>query len=83
MMLNVKILGSGCPNCQRLEHETRAALDGAKIPYELVKVTDFADIAGYGVMRTPALVMNEEVVSSGRIPKDEQIVLWARNHEKI
>ncbi len=82
-MLNVKILGSGCPNCQRLERETRAALDAAKIPYDLIKVTDFADIAGYGVMRTPALVMNEAVVSSGRIPKSDQIVLWAHDHESI
>lgn len=82
-MLSIKILGSGCPNCQRLERETRAALDAAKIPYELVKVTDFADIAGYGVMRTPALVMNEVVVSAGKIPKSDQIVLWAHDHEPI
>jgi small redox-active disulfide protein 2 len=80
-MLQVKVLGSGCPNCQRLEHETRAALDGASIGYELTKVTDFADIAAYGVMSTPALVMNEEVLSSGRIPKSDQIITWARERE--
>ncbi|MBZ0293319.1 MAG: thioredoxin family protein [Anaerolineae bacterium] len=80
-MLQIKVLGSGCPNCQRLERETRAALDGANIPYELNKVTDFADIAAYGVMSTPALVMNEEVVSSGRIPKHEQIITWAHKYE--
>jgi small redox-active disulfide protein 2 len=80
-MLQIKVLGSGCANCQRLERETRAALDKATIAYELTKVTDYADIAAYGVMRTPALVMNEEVVSSGKIPKQEQIVSWAREHE--
>jgi small redox-active disulfide protein 2 len=79
-MLQVKILGSGCPNCQRLERETRTALDGASIVYELSKVTDFADIAAYGVMQTPALVINENVLSAGRIPKHDQIVTWAHEH---
>ena len=82
-MLQIKVLGSGCANCQRLERETRAALDGAAIPYDLTKVTDFADIASYGVMQTPALVMNEVVLSTGKIPKHEQIVLWAQERESI
>lgn len=82
-MLEIKVLGSGCPNCQKLERETRAALDGASIAYELTKVTDFADIAAYGVISTPALVMNETVLSSGRIPKEEQIVAWAREHGTV
>lgn len=79
-MLTVKILGSGCPNCRRLEAEVRAALDAAQpqIAYELEKVTDFMDIISYGVMSTPALVMNETVLSMGRIPKADQIVQWAR-----
>jgi hypothetical protein len=47
----------------------------------MAKVTDYADIAAYGVMSTPALVMNEQVLSSGRIPKHEQIVSWARQRE--
>lgn len=80
-MLQIKVLGSGCPNCQRLERETRAALDEVSIVYELTKVTDYADIASYGVMSTPALVMNETVLSSGKIPKHEQIVAWARERE--
>jgi small redox-active disulfide protein 2 len=80
-MLEVKVLGSGCPNCQRLESEARAALDGAQILYHLTKVTDFADIASYGVMSTPALVLNDEVVSSGRIPRREQIIAWAAERQ--
>lgn len=80
-MLQIKILGSGCPNCQRLERETRTALDEATLIYELTKVTDYGDIASYGVMQTPALVINEDVVSSGKIPKQNQIVVWAREHE--
>lgn len=80
-MLTVKILGSGCPNCQRLETETRASLDAAtpNIAYELVKVTDYTDIASYGVMSTPALVMNEKVMSTGRIPDRDQIAGWAQD----
>ncbi len=80
-MLKIKILGSGCPNCQRLERETRTALDEATLAYKLTKVTDYADIASYGVMHTPALVINEDVVSSGKIPKQSQIVTWARDYE--
>lgn len=82
-MLQIKVLGSGCANCQKLERETRAALDEATISYELTKVTDYADIASYGVMRTPALVINEEVVSSGKIPKHDQIVSWAHDRESV
>lgn len=81
-MLQIKVLGAGCPNCQRLEREARAALEGASIDYELTKVTDFADIAAHGVMQTPALVMNETVLSSGKIPKQDQIVNWAREHQE-
>ncbi len=77
-MLNVKVLGSGCPNCQRLERETRAALDEAGIDYQLSKVTDYGDIAAYGVLSTPALVLNEQVVSAGRIPARAKIVELAR-----
>lgn len=77
-MLQVKVLGSGCPNCQRLERETRAALDEAGILYQLKKVTEYGDIAAYGVLSTPALVMNEQVVSAGRIPARSRIVELAR-----
>ncbi len=77
-MLNIKVLGSGCANCKRLETETRAALDEARIAYDLAKVTDYADIMAYGVMSTPGLVINEKVVSAGRIPKRQQIIEWAK-----
>jgi small redox-active disulfide protein 2 len=80
-MLTVKVLGSGCANCQRLENETRAALDEAGISYELEKVTDLDGIMAYGVMSTPALVLNEDVVSMGRIPARSRIVEWAREHQ--
>lgn len=80
-MLQIKILGSGCANCQRLERETHTALNEAGLIYELTKVTDYGDIASYGVMQTPALVINDVVVTSGKIPKHDQIVNWANEHQ--
>ncbi len=80
-MLNIKILGSGCANCKRLEAETRTALDAEGIMYHLTKVTEYADIMAYGVLSTPALVINEKVVSSGRIPARSKIVELAREVE--
>jgi small redox-active disulfide protein 2 len=76
IMLEIKVLGSGCPNCKRLEAETRAVLEELGIEFELTKVTDDADITAYGVLHTPALVVNETVVSAGRIPRRSQIKEW-------
>lgn len=76
-MITIKILGSGCANCKRLEQEVREALAGTTIEHEIVKVTDYADIMNYGILSTPGLVMNETVFSAGRIPKRQQIVEWA------
>ena len=70
----IKILGSGCKNCMTLTENTKEALADMKLEAEIVKVTDFADIAGYGVMQTPALVIDEKVVSFGKVLKPKEIV---------
>ena len=80
-MLTIKILGSGCPNCKRLEQEVIAALADSAIAYQVVKVTDYADMMTYGIMSTPGLVMNETLVSAGRIPKRPQIIEWATQYQ--
>ena len=67
-MPTVKILGSGCANCQRLTQLTEQALSELDLQAEVEKVTDYAEIAAYGVMSTPALVVDEQVVMAGRIP---------------
>lgn len=71
--MNIKILGSGCANCVNLEKVTRQAVDDLGLEASFEKVTDQADIARYGVMRTPGLVVDEEVVLSGRVPSVTQV----------
>ena len=69
----IKVLGSGCANCANLEKVTRTALTELGVDATIEKVTDYAAIAGYGVMRTPALVVDEQVVLSGRVPTAGQV----------
>jgi small redox-active disulfide protein 2 len=69
----IKILGSGCANCANLEAAARQATADLGIEATFEKVTDYAAIAGYGVMRTPALVIDERVVLSGRVPTTAQV----------
>jgi small redox-active disulfide protein 2 len=75
-MLTIKILGSGCANCKKLEAVTRQVIEKENIQAEIVKVTDYADIMAYGIMSTPGLVVNEKVLSAGRIPSPVQITQW-------
>jgi small redox-active disulfide protein 2 len=69
----IKILGSGCANCHRLEANAIEALATLGLKATIEKVTDFADIASYGVMRTPGLVVDERVLVSGRVPDAREI----------
>lgn len=71
--MNVKILGTGCPNCRRLELLVHEAAAEAHLAVEVEKVTDIATIMSYGVMHTPALVVNGNLVSSGRVPAKSEI----------
>ncbi len=69
----VKGLGPGCRNCVNLERVTREAIDDLGLDATVEKVTDYPTIAGYGVMSTPALVVDEVVVSSGRVPTAAEV----------
>jgi len=69
----VKVLGSGCKNCLKLERVTRQALDELGLEAAIEKVTDYPTIVGYGVMATPALVIDERVVLSGRVPPTAEV----------
>ncbi len=78
-MLKIKILGSGCPNCKRLEQETRKAAENLAIEAEFEKVTDYGDIMSYDILSTPGLVINEKVVSSGKIPSQAELTTLLTN----
>ncbi len=69
----IKILGSGCPNCQTLYKRTEEALKDLNIDVSIEKVQDFQKIASYGIMRTPGIVIDEKVVSYGCVPKTDEI----------
>ena len=71
--MHVKILGSGCANCVNLEKATRQAVAELGLEATFEKVTDYADIAAYGIMRTPGLVVDEQVLLSGRVPTPRQV----------
>lgn len=78
-MLTIKILGSGCANCKKLEAVARAAVDTAGIDAEIVKVTDTNAILEYDILATPGLVIADKLVSSGRIPTQAEIMAWLPN----
>ena len=77
--MTIKILGSGCPNCQALEDNAKEAVE--ELGLENIQVEheyDIAKITEYGVMSTPAIVIDEQVKASGRIPDVEEIKSWLK-----
>lgn len=75
-MLKVKILGSGCANCKKLEAIARDAAATAGLEADFEKVTDMKAIMAYDILSTPALVINEKVVASGRLPTKAEVQQW-------
>ena len=69
----IKILGPGCKNCANLEKATRQAVADLGVQATIEKVTDYAQIASYGVLRTPGLVVDEQVLLSGRVARPAEI----------
>lgn len=75
-MLTIKILGSGCANCKKLEALARQAVEQLSIEAEVIKVTDYNDIMAYNILSTPGLVVNEKLVVSGRVPSEAEITTF-------
>ena len=75
-MLTIKVLGSGCANCKQLEKIAKQAVAQLAIEADVVKVTEYDQIIAHGVMSTPGLVINEKVVSSGKVPTSAEVVSW-------
>jgi small redox-active disulfide protein 2 len=74
--MKIRILGTGCGKCRKLYAEAEEAIAASGIAVELEKVENIDDIAKYGVMMTPSLVIDEEVKASGRIARASEIVRW-------
>ena len=75
-MLTIKVLGSGCANCKRLEQIARKVISDMSVEANVIKVTDYNDIMSYNILSTPGLVIDEKVVSSGRIPTPAEVTTW-------
>ena len=75
-MLNIKVVGSGCANCQMLEQLCREIVSENNIEAEIEKVTDVNKFADLGIMITPGLLLNNKVVSSGKIPTKSTLSHW-------
>jgi small redox-active disulfide protein 2 len=85
LFMDVRVLGSGCANCRKLQQVAEQAIAQTGVSAQLSKVEDFQEIMRYGVMATPALVVDEKVVSVGKIPDVGQVSSWlttaaAREH---
>jgi small redox-active disulfide protein 2 len=78
-MLTVKILGSGCENCKKVEATARKAAANMGLQAEILKVTDWVEIKKYPILSTPGLVVNEKLVCAGRIPSEAEVTTWLVN----
>lgn len=78
-MLTIKVLGSGCPNCRKVEEVARQAAATLGIEAEFIKITDYSEIMTYDILSTPGLVINEKLVSAGRIPGGAEVTTWLVN----
>ncbi|MCI0518999.1 MAG: thioredoxin family protein [Chloroflexi bacterium] len=78
-MITIKILGSGCANCKRVEQIACKVAQDMALQAEVVKVTDYNEIMSYPILSTPGLVVNEKLVCSGRIPAPGEVSTWLAN----
>lgn len=72
--MKIKVLGTGCARCKTLEKSTRLAVEEMGVDAEVEKIEDIVEIMAYGVMRTPALVIDEKVVMYGKTPSVKEII---------
>ncbi len=72
-MRKIQILGPGCPKCRKLAQNARAAVEQLELDFEIEKVTDINEIMKFGVMITPALVVDGEVKAVGKVPSSDEI----------
>ena len=76
--MEIKVLGPGCAKCSQAEKVVTEAVAETGVDAQIEKITDTMEIAGYGVFGTPAIVINGEVKSVGKVPKKEQVKSWLK-----
>ncbi len=74
--MDIKVLGTGCPKCEQAVKIVKETIDEVKIEASVEKITDIMKIAGYGVLTMPAVVIDGEVKSAGKIPSKDEIKEW-------
>jgi len=80
-MMTIKVVGSGCPNCQKVESLCREVVSEQNLEAHIEKVTNLNDFADLGIFKTPGLVVNDEVLSQGKIPTKSTLEHWLK--EKV
>jgi len=78
-MLTVKVLGSGCANCKRVEQIATKVITDMGMDAQVLKVTEYPEIMKYHVLSTPGLVVNEKLVCAGRVPNEAEVTTWLVN----
>jgi small redox-active disulfide protein 2 len=77
--MEIKVLGPGCPKCQQTEKIVKEAVAEAGVEAEVEKITDLMKIIGFGVITTPAVVVDGQIKSMGKVPKKEEVYHWIKN----
>ncbi|HZW39468.1 MAG TPA: thioredoxin family protein [Ignavibacteriaceae bacterium] len=78
-MLKIKVLGPGCKNCVDLEHLCSEVIAENGIEASIEKITDYKEIMEHGILRTPGLIINDKIISSGKIPVKATLTHWFMN----
>ena len=79
--MEIKVLGPGCPKCQQTEKIVKEAVTAAGVDAQVEKITDVMQIMTYGVMGTPAVVVDGQVKSIGKVPKKEDVLKWIQTEK--
>lgn len=82
-MLNIKVAGPGCPNCQKLETLCKEVIDEEGMNANIEKITDTNEISELGILMTPGLLVNDEVLSSGKIPNKPTLKHWLQDRASV
>ena len=78
-IMEIKVLGPGCRKCEKLENDVRQVAEELGLEDKVIKISDLGEIADHGVFLTPALIINGEIKTSGKIPKKAEIKKWLQD----